>query len=116
MAMKAFTVIVSATLLPLHLSSCALTASVINGKKIQRSRVVDVGGIPVSASIHPGVPAPLMGKFNNTDKNGYFLVNPNFPELTISSDGYESFTSRSDQFPDVVVLRKSRHGHFLSTR
>lgn len=89
-----------------QLTSCQLTATIINGKSIKRTRVIDEQGNPLAASLHPGTPAPFSSKFNFTDKNGYILINPNVPLASISSAGYRSFESPTKTFPEVVVLKK----------
>jgi hypothetical protein len=99
-------IIILACLFCSQLMSCQLTASIISGKTIQRSRVVDERGNPLSAGFHPGTPLPLMTAFNFTDKNGYILINTNVPQASISSDGYRSFEASTKSFPAVVVLKK----------
>lgn len=87
-------------------TSCRITASVINGEVIQRARIVNAQGDPLAASFHPGTPSPLSGPFNFTDKNGYILINPNIGACIISSEGYEPFEAPTKDFPKTVVMKK----------
>ncbi|MES2921113.1 MAG: hypothetical protein V4819_06195 [Verrucomicrobiota bacterium] len=93
-------------LLP-SLTSCRITASVINGELIQRARIVNEQGDPLAASFHPGTPVPwIAGPFNFTDKNGYILINSNIGACTITSEGYEPFEAPTKDFPKTVVMKK----------
>lgn len=88
------------------LTSCQLTATIVNGKWIQRTRVVDEQGNPLAASFNPGTPAPFLTKFNFTDKNGYILINPNIGSCIITSEGYQPFEASTKDFPKTVVMKK----------
>ena len=91
------------------LTSCRITASVINGELIQRARIVNEQDDPLSASFHPGTPVPwIAGPFNFTDKNGYILINPNIGGCTITSEGYYPFEAPTKDFPKVVVMKRLR--------
>lgn len=79
----------------------------INGKVIQRARIVNEHGDPLSASFIPGTPEPFFaGPFNFTDNNGYILINPNIGECTITSEGYSPFKAPTKDFPKIVVMKR----------